>query len=115
MVDFPDIPKPYIRKTLYANKSLYVPAHLYLREEQQRGPPFTYVPKKTLYKPSSKGKHRALEDAEFDQERAWLLEKLRGDDVKMDGAVAERVNQQEYEECGDGIECGCCFTTFPFV
>ncbi|KAJ3937045.1 MAG: hypothetical protein NXY57DRAFT_982937 [Lentinula lateritia] len=114
MVDFPDIPKPYIRKTLYANKSLYVPAHLYLREEQQRGPPFTYVPKKTLYKPSSKGKHRALEDAEFDQERAWLLEKLRGDDVKMDGAVAERVNQQEYEECGDGIECGCCFTTFPF-
>ncbi|KAF8831462.1 hypothetical protein HHX47_DHR1000431 [Lentinula edodes] len=114
MVDFPDIPKPYIRKILYANKSLYAPAHLYLREEQQRGPPFAYVPKKTLYKPSSKGKHRALEDAEFEQERAWLLEKLKGDDVKMDGAVAERVNQQEYEECGDGIECGCCFTTYPF-
>ncbi|KAJ3908568.1 hypothetical protein F5879DRAFT_316503 [Lentinula edodes] len=114
MVDFPDIPKPYIRKILYANKSLYAPAHLYLREEQQRGPPFAYVPKKTLYKPSSKGKHRALEDAEFEQERTWLLEKLKGDDVKMDGAVAERVNQQEYEECGDGIECGCCFTTYPF-
>ncbi|KAJ3717653.1 hypothetical protein DFJ43DRAFT_789592 [Lentinula guzmanii] len=114
MVDFPDIPKPHIRKILYANKGLYAPTHLHLAEEKARGTPFPYFPKKILYKPPSKGKHRALEDAEFTRERAWLLEKLKENELKMDVAVAEQVNQQEYDECGDGIECGCCFTTYPF-
>ncbi|KAJ3781897.1 hypothetical protein GGU11DRAFT_221731 [Lentinula aff. detonsa] len=114
MVDFPDIPKPHIRKILCANKGLYAPTHLHLAEEKARGTPFPFCPKKTLYKPSSKGKHRALEDAEFTRERAWLLEKLKENELKMDVSVAEQVNQQEYDECGDGIECGCCFTTYPF-
>ncbi|KAJ3829988.1 hypothetical protein F5880DRAFT_1607038 [Lentinula raphanica] len=113
MVDFPDIPKPYIRTTLYAHKCLYAPTHLYLANEKANGP-LHYVPKKTLYKPSSKGKHRALEDVEFSRERAWLLDKLKEDEVRKDATVAEQVNQTEYEECGDGIECGCCFTTYPF-
>ncbi|KAJ4488145.1 hypothetical protein J3R30DRAFT_3433416 [Lentinula aciculospora] len=114
MVDFPDIPKPHIRKTLYTYKSLYAPTHLHFLEEKKRGPPFAYVPKKTLYKPSSKGKHPALEDLEFEQERSWLLQKLKEDEIKMDVAVAEQINQQEYEDCGEGIECGCCFTAYPF-
>ena len=54
-------------------------------------------------------------DSEFDRERLWLMEKLEADVVKEDEALAEQLNEQEYEETGDGIECGCCFATYPFV
>ncbi|KAF5391466.1 hypothetical protein D9757_002039 [Collybiopsis confluens] len=113
MVDFPDIPKPYIRRILSANKGFYTPTHLHLLEEKKRGPPFPYVPKKSVYKPS-KGKQRALVDIELEQERAGLLNKLKDDLVKKDLKVAEKINEEEYEGCGDGIECGCCFSTYPF-
>lgn len=41
--------------------------------------------------------------------------KLQGDVEMADAQVAEKMNNQEYEDCGDGIECGCCFSTYPFV
>lgn len=110
MVDFPDIPKPHIRKILYGHKSLYAPTHLHFLAEKERGPPFPYIPKKIAYKLSGKGKRRELVDAEFNIERAWLLEKLKSKEVEM---VAEQ--QAIEEECEDGIECGCCFSTYPFV
>lgn len=61
------------------------------------------------------GKGKAKQDPEFDKEREWLLLKLQGDATANDVQVAEEMNEQEYEECGDGIECGCCFSTYPFV
>lgn len=107
MVDFPDIPKPHIRKTLFANKSLYAPTHLHFLAEKERGPPFSYVPKRIAYRPSTKGKLRALEDAEFNRERAWLLQKLQPKEAP--------IVVQEDEENDNGIECGCCFSTYSFV
>jgi TRIAD3 protein (E3 ubiquitin-protein ligase RNF216) len=35
--------------------------------------------------------------------------------AKKDLEIAESVNEEEYEDTGDGIECGCCFATYPFV
>jgi TRIAD3 protein (E3 ubiquitin-protein ligase RNF216) len=29
-----------------------------------------------------------------------------------DQEVAEKVDEG-YEDCGDGVECGCCFSTYP--
>lgn len=58
------------------------------------------------------GKGKAKHDAYFDQERQWLLLKLQGDVVEID---AEELDEEEYEDNGDGIECGCCFSNYPFV
>lgn len=97
-----------MRKTFFANNALYAPTYLFLAEEKEKRPlPYNV---KTL--PSRvTGKGKAKHDPEFDEEKEWLRLKLQGDDVQAD----EQMNQGEYEDCVDGIECGCCFSTYPFV
>lgn len=63
----------------------------------------------------NKGKGVARSDPEFDQERAWLVRKLEERKVAKDPEVAAQLNEKEYEDAGAGIECGCCFTDYPFV
>lgn len=46
---------------------------------------------------------------------AWLVGKLRERRTAKDSQVAAQLNEKEYEEAGAGIECGCCFTDYPFV
>ncbi|KAJ4466775.1 hypothetical protein C8R41DRAFT_871518, partial [Lentinula lateritia] len=94
LVDFPDVPRNYITKTLFAHRVLYAPTHLFLRDENRRGPPFNYIPERPIHASSLKGKGRALEDAEFQRERAWLLEKLKDEDVKLDRTTAEQLDHQ---------------------
>lgn len=52
-----------------------------------------------------------IEDADFDTEHEWVME----EQARRDKKVAEKVNEREYEDCGAGIECGCCFGDYPFV
>jgi len=111
-MDFPFIPKPHIRKTFFANNALYAPTHLFLAEEKNKIP-LPYNIKTTPSRVAGKGK--AKHDSEFDNERQWLLLKLQGDIMFNHAKMAEDTNEQEYEDCGDGIECGCCFSTYPFV
>ncbi|KII87947.1 hypothetical protein PLICRDRAFT_176699 [Plicaturopsis crispa FD-325 SS-3] len=111
LVDYPYIPKAHIRKTFFANNSLYAPTYIFLEEEKKNGPA-TYVTKTQPSRVTGKGK--AMSDPEFDKERQWLLLKQQEATIKADEAAAEELNEQEYEECGDGIECGCCFSTYPF-
>ena len=94
------------------NNGLYAPTYLYLAEEQNR-PPLPYHLNVSTSRTT--GKKKAAYDEEFERERAWLLMKLQGDVEMADAQVAEKMNNQEYEDCGDGIECGCCFSTYPFV
>lgn len=54
-------------------------------------------------------------DKDFEDEKEWLEAKLQEERAEEDAKLAEGVNEQEYEDCGDGIECGCCFDTKPFV
>ena len=63
----------------------------------------------------SKGKGIARSDPEFDRERKWIVRKLLERSVAKDSEVAEGLNEKEYEDAGAGIECGCCFTDYPFV
>ena len=51
------------------------------------------------------------EDPEFEAERAWILEQL----AEGEGGKVQEEKEEEYEDNGDGIECGCCFSTYPFV
>ncbi|KAF8532182.1 hypothetical protein JB92DRAFT_2845293 [Gautieria morchelliformis] len=110
MEDFPWIPKHHIRTTLGKNGRLYAPTHLFLAEEENSGHlPYT---KKTF--PSRvTGKRPEWHDPEFDKERAWLVEYL----AQQGQATAEpdaTADSGDDEECEDGIECGCCFSKFPF-
>ncbi len=54
----------------------------------------------------AKGKGRAKVDPEFEREKAWLSRQ----DEKEEAVVTE----EEVPE-GEGIECGCCFSEYPFV
>ncbi|KAJ7125457.1 hypothetical protein C8R43DRAFT_1030232 [Mycena crocata] len=107
MLDFPYIPKPHIRRTLLGQHSLYAPTHLFLAEEKCGGGVLPYVPKTIPSRPSTKGKRKALHDAEFEKERAWI--------ISQEERVVEKVDvEQEPGDSEDGIECGCCFADYTF-
>ena len=74
----------------------------------------TYQPLATSrLKAKSKGKKVARQDPEFDRERHWLLQKLQ-----EDAEVAAQITvipEDTLTAEGEGIECGCCFSSYPFV
>jgi TRIAD3 protein (E3 ubiquitin-protein ligase RNF216) len=110
MTDFPRIPKPHIRSRLFDNR-FYAPTYLLLAEELKKEP----LPFKLKSTNSVVGKGKAREDPEFDKEREWVLLKVAELATEHDAAFAASVNEQEYEDSGEGIECGCCFSGYPFV
>ncbi|KAJ7271887.1 hypothetical protein B0H12DRAFT_1091875 [Mycena haematopus] len=101
MVDFPLIPKPHIRRTLFAHHSFYAPTHIFLAEEKSSGV-LPYTPKTIPSRLPAKGKRKALHDAEFEKEREWIKSR------------AQAGVEEQSDECQDGIECGCCFADYPF-
>ncbi|KAF8212123.1 hypothetical protein K438DRAFT_1806002 [Mycena galopus ATCC 62051] len=105
MLNFPLIPKPHIRRTLLEHHSLYAPTHIFLAEEKSRGGVLPYTPKTIPSRVAAKGKRKALHDAELEKEKEWI--KSRAHDIQADA-------EEPSEECEDGIECGCCFSTYPF-
>ena len=71
--------------------------------------------KSTPKKPSSKGKRH---DPEFEKELAWLQEVIHGDTNEENGqsqTMDGDDGDDDDGECEDGIECGCCFSTYAFV
>lgn len=116
--DFPYIPKPYLRRQLALHNTLYAPTYLFLSAQEKRLQKqdnqdiWPYSRKVTPFK-AAKGKGKAVltEDPQFEAERAWILEQsVEG----KGGKVQEEGEEEEYEDNGDGIECGCCFSTYPF-
>jgi TRIAD3 protein (E3 ubiquitin-protein ligase RNF216) len=61
-----------------------------------------------------KGKEKALQDAQFEAERQWLILYIQAGAAT---AAAEKADlaQQEHQNDSDSIECGCCFSAYPFV
>lgn len=100
---------------LLNNTGLYAPTYLIVSADKLRGGKLPYTLKKGPGPRKGKGKERELQDDEFDREREWLTRKLQEDVVKGDADVADQLNEEQYEETGEGIECGCCFTEYPFV
>ncbi|KAF8986749.1 hypothetical protein BDQ17DRAFT_1259268, partial [Cyathus striatus] len=116
-VDFPRIPKPYLRARLQAHKGLYAPTWLDMKEmeraNQNDGVPLEYTTKTIPYAPP-KGKGKELHDDEFEEELKWVQALEAKEKLQRDKELAEKVAEEEYERTGDGIECGCCFSTYPF-
>ncbi|KAJ7219375.1 hypothetical protein GGX14DRAFT_591832, partial [Mycena pura] len=110
MLDFPRIPKPYLRQALIKNNHHYAPTHISLAEEKRRGGVLPYVEKTVPSRPLAKGKGKALNDDEFEKEREWIISRAREDAQGMDQVYVEVENL----EGDDGIECGCCFSSYPF-
>jgi TRIAD3 protein (E3 ubiquitin-protein ligase RNF216) len=94
---------------LKSNNRLYAPTWIYLDDQRKKGK----LPKGTH--PSvlkGKGKATAVEDAHFEAERKWILEyqQTKPTIIDVDPPVEEEV-----DESGEGIECGCCFASYSFV
>ncbi|KAI0365836.1 hypothetical protein BV20DRAFT_1056111 [Pilatotrama ljubarskyi] len=108
--DFPDIPIPHIRETYHKNNSLYAPTFLALRT-QRTLQPLPYKPiTRPRPQPKAKGKAVAKHDEELEREVQWIQEKL---DEEAALKAAEEAEERRVQEEG-GIECGCCFTEYPF-
>ncbi|KAI0665506.1 hypothetical protein C8Q78DRAFT_986254 [Trametes maxima] len=106
--DFPDIPVAHIRETLNAHGLLYAPTFLALREHRTLKP----LPYKPVTRPRPKGKGKGIQqhDDEFERELQWVRAKLEEEEAKKAEEAAEELRLQEE----GGIECGCCFTEYPF-
>jgi TRIAD3 protein (E3 ubiquitin-protein ligase RNF216) len=110
MVDFPYAPKPYLRTQLLKHR-FYAPVHLFLAEK--RDPP-PYIPKSVPSRVNGKGREK--HDPEFEAERRWLLQRLEAPaSAETQPAPDQTTDSDACEECEDGIECGCCFSSYAFV
>ncbi|QRW26481.1 ubiquitin-conjugating enzyme [Rhizoctonia solani] len=102
-VDFPTIPKDYVKKAFFNNKAHYAPTFIVLKEDIKDGSKFL-VKKSSKRTEKSRGKGKAPPKSEdFDAERIWLL-----------GYLDEKAELEECEQNGTGLECGCCFGDYPF-
>lgn len=109
MVDFPYAPKPYLRTQLLKCR-FYAPVHLFLAAK--RDPP-PYYPKSLPSRVSGKGREK--HDPEFEAERQWLLQQQNASASTDVQPLPDPTNDDDAcEECEDGIECGCCFSLYPF-
>jgi hypothetical protein len=88
----------------------YAPAYLYLL--QVGASPVSALP--VAPNPGKrKGKARSKvsnDEEEFMKEHTWLVQKL---ETRQDSPVPDLTSEQLEE--GEGVECGCCFMTYPFV
>ena len=115
-LDFPLIPKPYVRERFVSCASFYAPTHLALIADlSQTPPPFNLKTVPTRI--SAKGKARQYEDEDLQKERTWLEAKLL---EMVTGPAPESQDpsipgDEVLLEDGTGIECGCCFSEYPFV
>ncbi|KAG6911085.1 hypothetical protein DXG01_004600 [Tephrocybe rancida] len=121
--DFSYVDETFIRAVFKSLNSLYAPTHLFLLDKQNeilrrynmKTVPRLHIPRKQ----EEKGKGRALEDAEFDRERRWLLEELANQEdqyVEIKGEVIpSQIGGQVSFQSDDGqmVECGCCFAEYP--
>ena len=109
MVDFPRIPKPHVRKRLIEHR-FYARTFFRLRTDlaQERTP---FKLKMTNSIVSGKGKVR--QDDVFTNELAWLQRHV----IELDAAAVKASTSQpaDEEQDEDGIECGCCFSSYAFV
>ncbi|KAI6097248.1 hypothetical protein F5141DRAFT_473812 [Pisolithus sp. B1] len=110
MVDYPRIPKPHIRKRLLECR-FYARAFFKLALDlEEKPPPF----KLKLTNSVISGKGKVKEDLIFQNELEWVKKRVTKVPVSLDEALAEESNEQDCQETGGGIECGCCFSSYPF-
>ncbi|EJD43127.1 hypothetical protein AURDEDRAFT_185712 [Auricularia subglabra TFB-10046 SS5] len=120
VLDFPYVPKQWVRRTLAAQGGLYAPAYILLHQTEHepdhvRG----YSKKKT---PTARGKGREVNYDDLELELAKEIKFIQEwRDAANPGQAAART--QEEEEPGSeelavdqgSVECGCCFGEYKFT
>jgi len=87
----------------------YAPAYLYLL--QHGASPISVLPvAPNPVKGRGKVRKSSHDQEEFMKEHIWLVQKL---ETRQSLPVPDLTSEQLEE--GEGVECGCCFTTYPFV
>ncbi|KAG6820325.1 hypothetical protein H0H93_002174 [Arthromyces matolae] len=118
--DFSYLEEQCIRTLFESLSSFYALTHLFLLNKQNevlKRLNLKVVPPCPNLTKRNKGKGRALEDAEFDKERQWLLEVLANherinnliDAGDVDGSSQDKLDSDD----GRMVECGCCFSECP--
>lgn len=91
----------------------YAPTYLYLL--QNGASPISVLPVapnpgKRRVKIRRKSSH---DEEEFTKEHTWLVQTL---ETRQGSPVPDLTcSTSEHLEEGEGVECGCCFMTYPFV
>lgn len=128
-MDFPEIPEDHIEVTFAMFEMFYAPTYFALLDQQlSSNPPYVKEDADARRKRANakkKGKRKAAAmDEGFEKERKWLVAKLQKETVDWGGKPADvqaGAGEHELEGCCDEeeeegtIECGCCFTEYPFV
>ena len=110
-IDFPEIPALHINAVFADNRMLYAPSYLALRVQlASADPPFQWLSRPRA-KGRSKGKRAQRYDEDFDAERQWILDKLEEEQIQGAAGATQQFDVPDEP----GIECGCCFTDYPFV
>ncbi|RDX42329.1 hypothetical protein OH76DRAFT_1363022 [Lentinus brumalis] len=106
--EFSDIPTAHIRQTFQEHNLLYAPTYLALLEQQRSNAP----PYRAMARPRHKGKGKRVQkhEDELEKEMQWIREKLDEEEAKRAAKVEEELRLEEE----GGIECGCCFSEYPF-
>jgi len=63
----------------------------------------------------AKGKGKAQIDVDLEAEKEWLALYWQNKADGAEGAAPNPPDEEETDESGDGIECGCCFSSYSFV
>ncbi|KAG6837047.1 hypothetical protein H0H93_015618 [Arthromyces matolae] len=114
---FPFVPKIYLRRIFGSHNGLYAPTHLWLVEQEKERQRqidageraiLPYTKRATPYR--FKGKRAVSQDQELEAERSWLLGHLES----RDDSSSKEAEEEDDGACEDGIECGCCFSTYRF-
>lgn len=124
-MSFPHIPKPYLRRQLQINKSLYAPTHLSVLAAEKTFDEKIQHKRPYAIKSSRVIPRKPQGDAAFEEEKAWLDAELTGGGNGSAEEVDETINNVNEdavmndagnaEDDGGGIECQCCFAEYPFV
>lgn len=111
--NFPELDVSFVSETFSMLENHYAPAYLYLL--QHGASPISVLP---VAPNPGKGKGRGQargkpshDDEEFMKEHTWLVQTLQ---TRQGSPVPDLTSSSEHLEEGEGVECGCCFTTYPF-
>jgi E3 ubiquitin-protein ligase RNF216 len=109
--NFPDVDKTYVLEALSLHEGHYTPAYLYLLQHGLT--PASVVPAspKVGKRRRKVNRKSSLNEDDLVREHIWLVGELEN---RRSAPVSEDPMPQSEEE-GEGIECGCCFSSFPFV
>jgi TRIAD3 protein (E3 ubiquitin-protein ligase RNF216) len=113
---FPQVPLPYVQSIMTSVMSQLLPAWYILSnhvKEQKEGTKRHF---KQLKRQRAVGDNvlTIIRHPKLREEYAFLDNYMVTEVVRTDGLMAKRLNESEYEETGNLLECGCCFGDHPF-